>query len=139
MAAAIHHSRPGDRLRVIGLATLLVPIGLLLLLGIGEMAGGIISGLQHFVQVVPLILLAIVAWKRPRIGGRVVIGIGALLAVLYPLVMHGFAPWVLLVNDLIVFGPAIVAGIFFLAAAGREGTRGTSTGRTDRQTKRRGA
>jgi hypothetical protein len=37
---------------------------------------GDITGLQHFVQVAPLVLLAIVAWKRPRIGGRALIGIG---------------------------------------------------------------
>jgi hypothetical protein len=40
MSAAIHRSRSGDWRKGIGLAILLIPIGLLLLLGIGELAGG---------------------------------------------------------------------------------------------------
>lgn len=113
-----------NRRKVSGLVILLLPVGVLLLFGIGEMAGGIISGAVHFIQLAPLILLAILAWKRPYLGGVALLCLGALLALLYPLLMHGRFPlWVLLVSDLMFFVPAVVSGVLLLSAARRDRPR----------------
>lgn len=51
----------------------MVPLGfmvlVLLLFGIGETLGGDISGIQHFVPVIFVGLVAWLGWKRPLLGG----------------------------------------------------------------------
>ena len=129
MTTMQHRIRSVDWRKVAGVGLLLIPVGLLLLLGIGEMAGGDVSGIQHLVEVAPLVCLGILAWKRPRIGGVILVGLAALLAVLYPLAMGGHFPvWTLLTNDAILFGPAIVAGLFLLAASHKTSSESTTAG-----------
>lgn len=118
MTTTQHEIRSADWRKVAGVGLLLVPIGLLLLLGIGEMAGGDISGIQHIVEVAVLVSLAVIAWKRPRIGGTILVGLGALLAILYVVAVDGRFPlWALLITELMLFGPAIVSGLLLLTAA----------------------
>jgi hypothetical protein len=90
MSAAIYSSRSGDWRKSIGLATLLIPIGLLLLLGIGELAGGHhrtpafragrAAGPPRYRR------LEASAHRRPRPDRY-----RASLAILYPFVMRAFA------------------------------------------------
>lgn len=106
-------------LKTIGIGILLIPSAILALFGFGEVFGGNISGLQHFLQLLPLVILAVVSWKHPNIGGKFLIALGILVFMIYPFTMLGRFPWwAILVNDFIIFLPAIVSGFFILLSTG---------------------
>lgn len=65
------------RLTIIAEILLLPPLAFLLLFAFGEGP----SGLQHFIEVVPLLLLAAAAWRWPQAAGYGLAGIGLVLAV----------------------------------------------------------
>lgn len=103
------------RYKIIGEILLIVPIGLLVLLGLGELTGGIISGLQHFLQLLPLLLLAIGCWFYPKAGGTLLISLSTVLAILYfftfPLPLLGK-----LTTIALLFALPILAGCMFVLA-----------------------
>jgi hypothetical protein len=102
-------------LKLIGLFFISLPILLLLAFTIGETAGGDISGLQHIVQAIPFILLAILAWKKSTIGGYTIIGISLILALLYCMYPTlGFTKPVRLINAAILFCPLLLGGLLFV-------------------------
>jgi hypothetical protein len=104
--------------RLAASALLCVPAALLSLLGIGEMAGGDVSGLQHFVEAVPLILLLAAGWFWPHQTGIVLLCIGtlALLAWLVFLmtVSERASPIAWAVVGVSLFLPPFLAGTLFL-------------------------
>lgn len=104
------------RVKIAGVALLLVPIGLLLLFAIGEGP----EGVQHLVQLAPLLALALLAWYRPRLGGALIAAGGLGLALAYPFVFHAPLGTTLGVIALF-FGPAILAGVLFLLAGAGPG------------------
>jgi uncharacterized membrane protein len=58
----------------------LIPLGLqglvLALFGFGELASGVLSGVQHLVPLAATVLLAFLAWKRPIEGGVALLIVG---------------------------------------------------------------
>ncbi|OGG11836.1 hypothetical protein A2Z00_01495 [Candidatus Gottesmanbacteria bacterium RBG_13_45_10] len=112
--------RVNNRAKIIGLAILLIPIAFLSLFLIGETVGGDWSGLIHLVQMLPLLLLALLAWKKPLIGGILLVSIGVLLGIAYALSARGFPIQTILLVELILFSPPIVSGICFLSASKKQ-------------------
>lgn len=68
-----------NRLRLAAIALLAVPAVPLLLLAVGEMLGGDVSGVQHLPEAAVLLGLMAAAWWRARATGFVLIGGAALL------------------------------------------------------------
>lgn len=109
-------------LKIAGLILLLIPLTILLIFTIGETVGGDVSGLQHLVQAAPLALLAWWAWKKPWIGGWVLLITAIIFAAVYPMTKSDQSLRVMILIELLLFGPAIVAGILFLLSARRDKT-----------------
>jgi hypothetical protein len=114
MKALLKWPPASTELKLSGLALLLVPIGLLFLFTVGEGR----DGLQHLVQLAPLVALIVLAWYRSRLGGLLLAGIGLALAVVYPFYAH-FPLGTTIATIAIFFGPAIVAGALFWFAGGK--------------------
>ena len=53
------------------------------MLTVGETVRGDLSGLAHLIMLVPLVILAIFAWKKPNLGGKTLVVIAVLLAIIY--------------------------------------------------------
>ncbi len=104
------------RFKTIGLILLLIPILFLTYFAVGESVSGDLSGLSHLIQAAPLVILALLAWKRPRAGGLLLIGLGVLLALRFLLFTNN--PEVIAI--LLVFSPPILSGLLFLMAARRQ-------------------
>lgn len=78
------------RLRLLASALLAVPLGVLLLFGLGEMAEGDLSGVQHLVEAAPLLVLLVAGWRFPRAAGVALLVLGpGLLAVWVLLIATG--------------------------------------------------
>jgi hypothetical protein len=111
-------------LRGVGLILALLPVALLVLLMGGEIAGGDISGIQHLVQIAPVIVFVLIAWRWPAIGGLLLTLCGIALLVLYfVLPPQGLPLAALILTAALLFAPAIMAGILFRAAAQNEARR----------------
>ena len=105
------------RLKIAGTILLIVPISMLALLAIGEVAGGDLSGLQHAVQLAPLAALCWLAWRSPRGGGIALVALALLLALMYLLIAPGLPPSATRFTIVVLFAPPLVAGILFILAA----------------------
>ena len=103
--------------KLAGLLLLLLPIGILALFTVGELAGGDVSGVQHVAQTLPIVVLALVAWKKPRTGGIALVVIGAGLAVLYAFLAPAGIPLSARVGfGALLFTPAILSGALFMTS-----------------------
>jgi hypothetical protein len=111
---------PHRKLKVAALVLLGLPAAVLVLFLAGETVGGDATGLQHLVQLAPLAILGGVAWRYPRAGGLALIVIGLVLAVLYPWVFGGFPLSTVVLVEMLLFAPPIVAGLLFVAAGTHE-------------------
>lgn len=113
------------QLKVAGLTLLLIPVAVLLILTIGETVGGDLSGLAHLVMLAPLVILAIFAWKKPSLGGKILVVIASLLwiidlanAVLLRVVgREGMGIGPLIGTGMLIFVPLIISGLLFMASA----------------------
>jgi hypothetical protein len=113
------------QLKVAGLIPLLIPIAFLLLFTIAETVGGDISGLVHLIQAAPLIILAIFAWKKPELGGKILVVIAVLLAItglahavlVRVMGMEGMGIGPLISGVLLFLVPPIISGLLFVASA----------------------
>lgn len=103
-------------LKNIALLILAVPIGFLLLFTFGEVFGGDISGLSHLIQAAPLIILAYLAWKKPFLGGILILAFAIVLAIVFNLMMNDSLTSKLLVS-LILFLPPVVSSILLITAS----------------------
>ncbi len=95
-----------------------VTAGLLLLFLLGEVLGGDISGLQHVVQLAPLVALLALGWRYPNLAGALLLAIGLALAGAYFLESRGgsvAAAERALVAAIFLL-PPILAGVLFLLA-----------------------
>lgn len=111
--------RVSQWLKTIALVSLLIPVGLIGVISVAEMVEGQISGLLELLLVVPLVVLAVVGWRRPRLGGQILLAAGIVVALVYAVWISGRADSlpVFLLLLLLVPIPPIVAGILFLAAS----------------------
>ena len=82
-----------------------------------KVLGGDLSGLQHVVQMAPLLLLAWFSWQRPRLGGIALIGLSLLFTVTYLVISRDFSLSVRLTAGILIFAMPLVAGILFLLAS----------------------
>ena len=112
------------QLKIAGLIPLLIPIALFLMLTVGEIVGGDISGLGGLVLPAQLVILAIFAWKKPDLGGKilVVISILLLIIVLAPQVLYRVEGGMGIESSvvgvwLLLYVPPIISGLLFIASA----------------------
>ncbi len=110
---------PTKTLLIVAFLIVLVPVGAFTLLGLAEVASGNSSGLLHGLQAAPLILIAILAWKKPMVGGSILLIVAGALAITYPLGLNSIDAMTLAVTELVLFVPPLVAGLLFIAAAKR--------------------
>ncbi len=95
------------------------------MLTIGETVRGDLSGLAHLIMLVPLVILAIFAWKKPNLGDKILVVIAVLLAIIYlanAVLLRavgregmGIGPWI--GTGLLVYLPLIISGLLFRASA----------------------
>lgn len=122
---------PSARWKLAGLVVAAPAVGVLLLFAVGEMGGGDLSGVQHLVQLTPLLAVLAAAWRWPRAGGRLLIALASLLAAVYAvfaLTRSDLSLAVVVVAELLFFAPAILAGLFFIRASRVAPRAGTSRG-----------
>lgn len=99
--------------KVAGLVLALIPIGFFLLFAIGEGA----AGWSHYLQAAIPLLGLLCAWFYPRLGGTVLMGLGILFGVWYPLTANDFPLPTIVLVELIVAAPAIIGGYLFRRSA----------------------
>ncbi len=97
----------------IGLSLLLVPVVFLTFFGVGEMIEKIPGGFIHFVQLLPLVILLIVAYYNSEWAGYLLIIIGSILGILYIIISRFPLPTVLLVESIVFIMP-VISGILLL-------------------------
>lgn len=100
-------------LKRIGLALLFVPVAFLLFFGIGEIARGVPGGVIHLIQLLPLIILLILAFFNSDWAGYLLVIIGSILGLLY-LFNTNFSILTILIIETMLFGMPVVAGIFLI-------------------------
>ena len=106
-------------MNIAALGLLAAGIGFFLLLGIGEMTGGEISGAQHLVEASLLGGLLWLAVRRPRTAGLVLLVLSVALALLVAGLARGEP-----VALLIMLPPALTGALLLLASRGRPGRPG---------------
>jgi hypothetical protein len=114
------------KLRSAALALAVLPIIALLVLTAAELVGGDISGVQHLFQIAPLALLVWAAWRWPEAGGIVLATVGLGLAMVYP-VLTGLPARTVVVTEVLLFVPVILAGALFVVSARSLRGQGDST------------
>jgi hypothetical protein len=102
--------------KIFGECLLLIPGTLLILFGIGEINGGDISGIQHFMELAPLLILAIICWRYPRTGGFILAVLGTILSALYFVFFQSFPLSLRLLNTFLLFGIPVLAGLAFIVS-----------------------
>jgi hypothetical protein len=106
------------RLKAIALALLAIPLAVLALFAVGEVAGGDWSGLQHVVQALPLVLLALAAYRWPVAAGWLLVVVGAGIMGLYVVLTYSRFELATIAVAEFIFAMPVVAGIL-LVLAGR--------------------
>lgn len=111
--------RPGlpfDLAKAAALVIGAAPVGLLALFAFGEAAAGNVSGLGHLLQAVPLVILLVLAWWRPFVGGLALVAVAVGLAAVYLVVLGGPLS-MKLVATVLFFGPPVVGGALFIRSS----------------------
>jgi len=110
-------------LRRAGLAILAAYAGFFLLFGVGEMASGDWSGAGHLISVLVVLMLAILAGRRPLVGGIVLLALGIIsaAAIIGPGLATGSGR---LTSAALLGGPQTLSGACLLVA-GLFARRGT--------------
>lgn len=105
-------SGKNNRLKIIGISILGVPLAFLMLFLFGELFSGDVSGLGHIVQILPLVLLIFLSWTYPRLGGWFLVIGGITLGILYT--KNNFPLSTILFVETLLFLPPVVAGTLFI-------------------------
>lgn len=103
------------RRRLIGMAFLVLPLAIFTLFAVAEGVGGEAGWWGHLIQLAIGVLLAIGAWRWPRIVGPLLIAVGAVLTGVV-LVQGGGEAAANRFGVVLVFAPLLFAGIFFTLA-----------------------
>ena len=106
-------------LKRVAIALLIIPLGILLLFTFGEVFSGDISGLQHLIQAIPLLLLAYLAYKKPLIAGIILLVISLALGILYSVIVS-FTFQAILIVEAILFLPPFISGLLFILSSKRK-------------------
>ena len=104
-------------LRIAAVVPLALQAAVFVLFGIGEMAGGDLSGAGHLLQLAPTVLLAVLAWLRPLEGGLALLAMGILEAATIVGAIAGAGEGAIPSPALLILaGPYLISGaLFFLA------------------------
>jgi hypothetical protein len=100
------------RLKLLGLVCAAGPLAVLVLFAVGE--GVIEEGWGHLLQAAPLLLLVLLAWWRPLVGGALMTIAATGLGVFYAVTAFEHSWW--LPTAAMFFLPAIIGGLLFLSA-----------------------
>jgi hypothetical protein len=100
------------RLKLLGLVCAAGPLAVLVLFAVGE--GVVEEGWGHLLQAAPLVLLVLLAWWRPLVGGALMTTAATGLGVFYAVTAFENSWW--LPTAAMFFLPAIIGGLLFLAA-----------------------
>ncbi len=107
-------------LRVAALVPLGLPAVIYLVFGIGEARSGDAGGVMHLVTLIPLVLLAVLAWMRPLEGGIAFFACGVVAAIGYiaAVAPSGPLPPGTLLNSMLTITayPQILSGVLFFLA-----------------------
>jgi len=88
--------------------------GILLLFLVGESIGGDWSGLSHLIQLIPVVLLMWLGWKRPLWGGVFLLVLSLIAAYSFANPLRG-TDW--LAPLLLIVAPLMFSSLLFLGAA----------------------
>lgn len=99
--------------RLVGFGLFLIPITFLLLFTVGEVVSGEFSGYSHLVQMVPLVVLAMLAKKKIKIAGLLLMIVSILLGIFYVIAMGSSPLGLKLMVELVLFLPPFLAGLLF--------------------------
>ncbi|HET9014347.1 MAG TPA: hypothetical protein VFN57_02040 [Thermomicrobiaceae bacterium] len=117
-------------LKIIGAAVLLVPVGVIALLAVGDMTNGDPWAVLELLPAVPLLLLARLGWRHPRSGGWVLVGGSIVLGALWTVWTRDMVGWTLdrtfFQGVLVIFVPPLLAGLLLLLAARTEHSPATT-------------
>lgn len=100
-------------LKRLGIGILIVPVGFLSLFLFGEVLSGDMSGLGHLFQILPLILILGLAYKKPFAGGLLLLFSGLVLGILYML-RAPFEPMTILLVEVSLFVPPFLSGLLLI-------------------------
>jgi hypothetical protein len=79
--------------------------------------------IRRFAETLPglvFLVTTLIAWRWPLVGGIVLLGMGLLILVAYPVLMHARLQWsTIIITDAFLALPPLVAGLLFLLAARR--------------------
>lgn len=100
--------------KLAGLILLSVPVMILAMFMVGEVFGGDWSGMVHIWQMAPLVALLYLGVWRPRVAGLIAVAVGLLLALAYPFLAKGQDISAMILTELLLFLPPIVAGVLLL-------------------------
>lgn len=100
----------------------LSPLLLLLLsFTLGEILSGDLSGLQHILQLLPLLVIGVYSWFFPRRGGFIIL-LGSII--LFCVYIVGFTQFPLsarLFNAAMIFSSPLIASYFFIKTRSLKG------------------
>ena len=111
---AVDRHRVAHRLKYLALVPLGLMTAFLLLMGIGEMVGGDLSGVAHLIPAVPVVILMFLVSKQSAVGGGVLVILGLLAAIYYYGEM--IRPQDKLQAALFMGSPFVVSGLLLLVA-----------------------
>ena len=113
-------------LKIIGVVLLLIPAALIAVIAVSDMVGGDLMSVLELLFAVPLLILAWLGWRRPRLSGLIIVAGSVVLAAVWCVWSTGrFDDWTLhlgyfIQGVLMLFAPPLVAGVLFLLAARTE-------------------
>ena len=102
-------------LKITALVLMILVAAFFMLMGVGEMLGGDLSGMGHLPPVVLIAFMMWLGWKKPLAGGLTMSLLGVLISVYFFIVVN--RPADKPIAMLIMGGPFILFSLFFLAAA----------------------
>lgn len=105
------------KFKMIAEAFLAIPGLIFIIFAVGEISGGIAGGLEHIIQVILVIIFALTGWFYPKKFGVILIAASVIFSILYFLSFSGLSLLSKLINEVILFLPPLLSGIFFVLAS----------------------